>query len=91
MRFAPLALALAVLLAPQAADACAVCFGGRDQARIAFIVTTGFMTALPLLVVGSLVFWLRSRFREAERLELAQRQAALRPDLLTSEPWNPRA
>ncbi len=69
MRIAAIALALAVLLAPQAADACSVCFGGRDQARVAFIVTTGFMTALPLLLVGSFVFWLRSRSRQVERSE----------------------
>ena len=83
MRIAAIALALAVLLAPQAADACSVCFSGRDQARVAFIVTTGFMTALPLLLVGGFVFWLRSRSREVER-----READARQGLLTGEPWN---
>jgi hypothetical protein len=86
MRLAAVAFALGVLLAPQAAEACSVCFSGQDQARIAFIATTAFMTALPLIVVGGLVFWLRSRFREAERLETARRQAD--HGLLPGEPWN---
>ncbi len=70
MRIAAVSLALAVLLAPQAADACSVCFSGQDQARVAFIVTTAFMTALPLLLIGGFVFWLRSLSRAGERREV---------------------
>jgi len=44
---------------------CAVCFGGVDAAasREAFMVTTIFMSALPLLVVGAVIggFWWRAR------------------------------
>ncbi len=86
MRIAAIALALAVLLAPRAADACSVCFSGQDQARVAFIATTGFMTALPLLLIGGFVFWLRSRSREVERREVARREADGRYGLRALEP-----
>jgi len=55
-------ISTAVLLVPRLAAACAVCFTGRaDETRVAFIATTGLMTALPLLLIGSLVWWLRRR------------------------------
>jgi hypothetical protein len=47
---------------PKMAYACAVCFTGRaDETRTAFIATTGLLTALPILLIGSLVWWLRRR------------------------------
>ncbi len=56
---------MAVLLMPQFAAACAVCFTGRaDETRIAFIATTGLLTALPMLLVGSLIWWLRRRAQQ---------------------------
>jgi hypothetical protein len=66
IRFAlALLVSTAVLLAPQLAAACAVCFTGRaDETRVAFIVTTGFLTALPILLVGTLVWWLCRRARQ---------------------------
>ena len=55
-------ISTAVLLAPRLAAACAVCFTGRaDETRIAFLVTTGLLSALPILLIGSLVWWLRRR------------------------------
>ncbi len=83
MRILTIPLVLAVLLAPKVAEACSVCFSGQDQARVAFIASTAFMTALPLLLVGGLVFWLRSRSREMERREANERHG-----LRTGEPWN---
>jgi hypothetical protein len=56
------AISTAVLLVPQLAAACAVCFTGRaDETRIAFLATTGLLSALPMLLIGSLVWWLRRR------------------------------
>jgi len=56
---------MAVLLAPRLAAACAVCFTGRsDETRVAFVATSGLLTALPLLMVGSLVWWLCRRARQ---------------------------
>ncbi len=55
-------ISTAVLLVPRLAAACAVCFTGRaDETRIAFVATTGLLTALPILLIGSLVWWLRRR------------------------------
>jgi len=49
---------------PEIAEACAVCSAGRDDAtRLAFILTTVFLTVLPLCMVGGIVYWLRSRTR----------------------------
>ena len=52
---------VALLLAPRLSQACAVCFSGSDEYRLAFSVTTVFLTALPLVMIGSFVFWLRQR------------------------------
>ena len=60
------AVALALVSAPQLSDACAVCFSGRDENRQAFTITTALLTGLPLLMVGSVVYWLRLRFRELQ-------------------------
>ena len=50
-------------VSPEAAHACPVCFDRDDEARIAFLATTGLLTLLPLgLVVGAGV-WLRRRAR----------------------------
>ena len=57
------ATGVALLLAPQLADACAVCFSGTDDTRQAFTATTVFLTALPLVMVGSTVGWLLHQLR----------------------------
>lgn len=66
IRFAPAPFVAAVVLfAPQLAAACSVCFTGRaDETRVAFLVTTGFLTALPILLIGGLVWWLSRRARQ---------------------------
>jgi cbb3-type cytochrome oxidase subunit 3 len=58
-------LALAALWSPRIVWACSVCSAGRDEAnRVAFIATTAFLTFLPLLMIGGVVWWL---FRRARR------------------------
>lgn len=53
---------LALLVAPRIAAACSSCFQGRsDETRVAFIATTVFLTALPLVLIGSVAWWLRRR------------------------------
>ncbi|MBW2495209.1 MAG: hypothetical protein JRE43_10700 [Deltaproteobacteria bacterium] len=66
IRFAlALLVSSALLLAPQLAAACSVCFTGRaDETRVAFLVTTGILTALPILLVGTLIGWLCRRARQ---------------------------
>jgi hypothetical protein len=50
------AFALATLAA-QPSFACAVCFSGRDESRVAYLLTTIFMTALPILALGAGIVW----------------------------------
>ena len=60
----PLLLALPALAAsPDAALACPVCFDRDDEARIAFLATTGVLTLLPLGLVAGFGVWLRRRAR----------------------------
>ena len=76
--FAPL-IAGFLVLTPQLAEACSVCGAGRDEAnRVAFIVTTAFMSILPLLIIGGLIMWLRARFRALEDV-----QQSTNPDIGT--------
>jgi hypothetical protein len=65
----PLAIAVVagVALLAGSAEACPVCFQAKnDASRVAFIVTTGFMTGLPLLLVGGVAWWVRRQFRSAD-------------------------
>ncbi len=65
-----LLIATTLVLAPQLASACAVCFTGRsDETRVAFLATTALLTGLPLLMIGSVVWWLirRARLVQSDR------------------------
>ena len=53
---ATIAFTLAALPAQQAL-ACAVCFSGRDESRVAYLLTTIFMTALPIVALGIGIYW----------------------------------
>jgi hypothetical protein len=65
-------LGFAVLGVPDVSHACSVCFSATDENRVAFLVTTILLTALPLVMIGSTIFWL---WRRALRLnEAAARQ-----------------
>ncbi len=66
-------IASVLLCAPQVADACAVCLSATDEYRDTFAITTALLTALPLLMVGSIILWLRRRFLRLEQ------QSAPRP------------
>ena len=62
---AALIVALALIaVSPEAAHACPVCFDRDDEARIAFLATTGLLTLLPLGLVLGTGIWLRRRARE---------------------------
>jgi hypothetical protein len=67
---------VASILLPRVAQACAVCFSGRsDETRQAFVGSTAFMTFLPILVIGGVVWWLR---RRALAMQAEQRASAAR-------------
>jgi hypothetical protein len=53
---------LVMALCPDVAFACPVCFQAKnDASRLAFLVTTLFMTVLPLGLFGGLAYWVKRR------------------------------
>ena len=50
------AFAFATLPAQQAL-ACAVCFSGRDESRVMYLLTAIFMTLIPIAVLGAGIYW----------------------------------
>ena len=75
-----MSLLLALFFYGSVAWACPVCFSAKnDENRIAFIVTTAFLTFLPLSLIGGGVWWLRRRARqESEATELKRLPQARR-------------
>lgn len=65
------ALLLATLLGADGAHACAVCFVAEEETRVAFLVTTGLLSFLPLGFAGGVIYWLVKRAREDAELERA--------------------
>ena len=62
-----LATALILLMAlPELALACPVCFDARDENRQAFLMTTAFLSLLPLGMVAGAGLWLRRRARQVD-------------------------
>lgn len=55
-----------VALLPEAAHACPVCFDASDENRQAFVVTTAFLSLLPLGMVAGAGLWIRKRSRELD-------------------------
>jgi len=64
---------------PDVAYACPVCFDRDDEARLAFLATTGLLTLLPLGLVAGTGWWLRKRAREVEH-GVGESEAYGRPD-----------
>jgi hypothetical protein len=70
-------IAFAAWSVPAWALACPVCFSAKDEAnRVAFFVSTMFMTALPLVLLGAFIAWVARRARALEAEERAERMAA---------------
>ncbi|MDD9944412.1 MAG: hypothetical protein OXU20_25430 [Myxococcales bacterium] len=63
------ALALGVVGAfPETVSACSVCFSAKNEEnQIAYLASTGFLTFLPLLLVGALLLWVRKRTQDTEQ------------------------
>lgn len=57
---------ISVFIAPQAVEACPVCFSAKEGTREAFLLTTAFLTFLPLGMIGTLLFWLRKHLQNKE-------------------------
>ena len=56
---------LALVAVPEWAAACAVCGAGvdDDQSRVAYLITSGLLSALPLALFGGILLWLRRQHR----------------------------
>lgn len=67
----PAGLVVALLgAAPQLARACAVCTAGRDEeSQWAFIITTVFLSVLPLALIGGIAWMIWRRLRDADARE----------------------
>ncbi len=64
---AAVGLAVGVLAVPHVARACAVCSAGRDdENQTAFLISTIFLSLLPLAALGTFVFVLWRRFRRLD-------------------------
>jgi len=71
------ALSLWALLLPEAAAACAVCGGaGTEETRIAFLLTTVFLSVLPPAIVGGIVLWIWRRARAQQEAPVATPRAS---------------
>ena len=60
------ACAALVWLTPALALACPVCFSATEANRDAFLGTTVFLSLLPLLFIGGVVFVLRQRAKRGQ-------------------------
>jgi hypothetical protein len=57
-----------ILATPALALACPVCFNAKNEAaRIAFLATTVFLTALPLFLIGGTITWLAHRAAQVDQ------------------------
>jgi cbb3-type cytochrome oxidase subunit 3 len=66
-RFAIFLLAMVFMVAwAPGALACAVCFDSGEENRLAFTITTWFLTFLPLFFIGGVIYWLVKRVKSAE-------------------------
>lgn len=78
-RLGAVMLAFAWVLAPGAAFACSVCVGaGSADTQSAYRAMTAFMTFTPIAIVGSVIYWIRRRFKALDAEEEA-RMAGLAP------------
>jgi len=76
------ALWLIAIGMPRVAMACSVCGAGRDeQNQTAFLVSTVFMSVLPLAALGTLVGVVWRRLRKLEEETQRQVEAGIQPSI----------
>ena len=59
-------LLLPLLLLPETAEACAVCFSGKEETRATYLGTTVFLSALPIAIIVGIGVMVRRRYVEPE-------------------------
>ena len=55
-----------ILTFAHSANACPVCFDANEKSRIAYYLTTAFLSFFPLMMIGCLVYWLKKYSGETE-------------------------
>lgn len=60
-------LAVVTVLVSQAALACTVCGVGKEESRVAFILTTGILTVIPLAMIGFIIYYIYRQVKARER------------------------
>jgi hypothetical protein len=76
------ACAWLIVYSPSVAQACSVCTAGRDEEnQTAFLLSTLFMSLLPLIAIGTLVYvlWRRIQKLEAETLAASMASSRVEP------------
>ena len=66
LRTIGLLVARLIAFVADVARACPSCASPLEENRQAFVDTTIFLTVLPLLMIGGLVWWLRRKAREMQ-------------------------
>ena len=68
-------LLVSLVLSPGFATACSVCSAGRDEENAAaFLISTIFMSLLPLIALGTLLYVIRRRYQKLEADVAARRE-----------------
>ena len=61
-----------IVVLPDVAHACAVCFDPREEKRFAFLATTAFLSLFPLSLVGMAGVFLRRQAARRDAEELSE-------------------
>jgi hypothetical protein len=60
-RWLPVLVLLALVILPDVAHACPVCFDQKEKNRLAFFTTTIFLSGMPLAMIAGTAWWLRRK------------------------------
>jgi hypothetical protein len=73
-------------LLPEIAHACPMCFGGNNQNQDAFLYGSLFLMIVPVVSIGSLLYWAYRRTRALEENEKDRPPPAKAPHVSTGIP-----
>jgi len=64
--YARVLLAVLFLSNTSSLFACTVCGVGKEESRVAFILTTGILTFVPLIVIGFVIYYIYRQVKARE-------------------------
>ena len=74
-------MVIAAAWTPSLVSACPSCTSPLEENRQAFVDTTIFLTVVPLMMIGGLIWWLRRKVREREEQPEIQVPEAMLRDI----------